>query len=1160
MAEQKLSVEAGKLIEDTLDQLTLEGKSKVKEQDKKINSGDTRSDTEPEPFTEDNLIRPVFRLLDLEARREKKFQWGDKSRAVDYELENGDGDKFLLEAKKINSNLTSNRSGAAVEQIKQVLQLSEVKQNYEFGIATDGLTWIIINKEGEEVDQLNLEKDIFRLRELLQGERKPVSERKQEEITDKFYNWYDALLHGGKYKDRNDETKHIAEEDAFVNNIYSAKEEDKPEIAQTIANRLIFIKFLQSKGIIQDDVLAELADLEQSELNRKMKELFFQVMNTPEDERVNISEELEEIPYLNGSLFKRNDAEERNVDYQVKYDILHSFIEFLDRFAFVNEESLEEKEAIDPKILGYIFERAMTDAERKSTGAYYTPRAVTQYIAENTVYPTILEKANTYLKEEKGYNEQELYDSVDEMIRKCRSLWDIRQKILVEDFRVVDPACGSGAFLLAVANILWDIHKRIGEQLGDSEADNDAWLKKLILRHNIYGVDINHNATEIARLRLWLWLVDSFNRNNLEALPNIDYKVVSGNSLAGFADITHMKEESELSGQNNLAKWEDENVPELFKQKNEKTTRYEEITGDEAEEVKQKIESLDDRINDLLNDYYITWVKDDGADLGKKEIRELDVFHWGAEFSRVFDPEKEPEERGFDVIVGNPPYIRIQELKQGQEKLVELLGELDDYETPYYNYDIALPFVERSQDLMNNTGQLGFIMTSKWLQARYGQKLREKLGRENSVKKLIDFTDQQVFKGVTTYTLILFLNKSENETIRYAGIEDVEDSLRDKLAKSDTDINEEEMQSYDSLYNTLDEKSWTFVPEEEGKLLEKMKSNSTLSDMTEKIFVGIQTSKDPVYIMELVEEKEDKFVCKSKASEGKFEIEKEVCNPIFRGRDFEKWYNKESDKVVLFPYNISEENGDKKDELISPGEFSMQYPLAWEYLNEHKEALESRENGGMEGEDDWYGYVYEKNHTRFDEKKLMTPVLANESRFSVDYRGDSMFVGGGTAGGYGVSLSDEKTVSHEYIAALMNSRLLEWIVQKTSSKFKGDSFAYGKQYIEDLPIKEEEHSELIDEISEDIISMVQESREENEEEITALENLIDFLVYEMYFDEKFDDSLLETVEEAISDISDPDEKAEKVRASSDIKETIADMKEDEWVEIVDSDKLREKTW
>jgi hypothetical protein len=171
-----------------------------------------------------------------------------------------------------------------------------------------------------------------------------------------------------------------------------------------------------------------------------------------------------------------------------------------------------------------------------------------------------------------------------------------------------------------------------------------------------------------------------------------------------------------------------------------------------------------------------------------------------------------------------------------------------------------------------------------------------------------------------------------------------------------------------------------------------------------------------------------------------------------------------------------------------------------------------------------------------------------------------VFVGGGTAGGYGISLKDSTSISYEYLVSVMNSRLLEWIVQKTSSKFRGGSYAYGKQYIEDLPIATGEQTDVIEELIEDIIFLVQESREGNEDKITTLENLIDFLVYEMYFDEKFDDTLLETTEGAISNISDPKEKAKKVKNSPDIEKNISDMKEVEWVEIVDSDKLRDKTW
>lgn len=1155
MAEKKLSVEVGQIVEETLDELTLEGKSKVKDRGRTIASSDIKKGTEPEAFTEDKIINRVFDLLDLKADREKKFEWVDKQRAVDYVLTNKEGDKFLLEAKKLNANLTGNSKSSAVNQIKQIFKLDDA-QEYEFGIATDGLKWIIINKDKEIVDQLDLEKDIYRLQELLQGERKPVSEKKQEEITDQFYQWYDALLHGGKYQDRKGETKHIAEEDAFVNNIYSAKDKDKPEIAQTVANRLIFIKFLQSKGIIQHDVLQDLSELEESQLNQKMQELFFQVMNTPEDERVNISDDFEHIPYLNGSLFKRNEAEQNNLDYQIKYDILVKFIEFLDGFAFVNEESLEEKEAIDPKILGYIFERAMNDAERKSTGAYYTPRAVTHHIAENTVYPNLLEKANEYLKEEKGYKEGELYDSVDEMIRKCGSLWDIRQEILVEDFRVVDPACGSGAFLLSVANILWDIHKRIAERIGDNYSD--SWLKKLILKNNIYGVDINHNATEIARLRLWLWLVDSFDRNNLDALPNIDYKIVSGNTLAGFVDITQMKEDGRVSGQNNFKRWEEENIPELFRKKNEKTTRYEEITGDEADEIKEEIERLDDRINRLLDDYYITWAADNGnVDLDEDDIEDLQVFHWGAEFSRVFDPEKSSSERGFDVIVGNPPYVSIQEVRPEQPKLVELLDDLKYYETPYYKYDIAIPFVERTQELMNQKGQLGFIMTKKWLKTRYGQKLKKKLKEERSVSKVIDFTDQQVFKGVTTYTIILFLNKKQNDFIRYARINEIGDNLRDKLAKVDQDIDTEEMKAFDSTYKTLDEDTWSFVEKTQAEILDS-EEDDTLQDYA-NIFQGIITGRKSVFILDLIEEKENTYVGKSEALEREVELEKELCKPLIKGKEIEKWKTDVRDKIVLYPYEIYEEDGERQAKLIEKEELQQNYLQAWSYIKANEEELKSREGGKWKDKEQWHAHTRVRfdNIESFLDEKSMIPSLSNRSKMSYDDGDDYIFVGGGNGGGYGISLRESTELSYEYLTAIMNSRLLEWMVQTTSSEFEGNSYSYGKQYIKDLPIPTGEHRDTIRVLAQDIIKLVEESRESLSEEINTLENTIDFLTYEMYFD-SLDSDLLAIVNE-LEDL-DAAEKAKKLQESQSVEDTVSKIKNNKKVKIVDKGKLRDRTW
>lgn len=1144
MGNENLSVKAGNIWEQALDKLTLDGRQKVKERKASLSSPDTKRRVQPEEFTKKRVLDKVFFEVFNLGRQpgEKRFTWSTKDRSVDYCLENQNGDAFVVEAKPINGDLSSENTSSAVNQIKDVFELREGYENYEFGIATDGRRWIVINDEGEVVEDLEFPGNILRLQEYIRGEKKPVSEKRQEEITDRFYQWYDSLLHGGDYKDNEGTVKHISEEDCLVENIFYADEEDKSDIAQSIANRLIFIKFLQSKKIIGEDVLSDLKGLEESQLNDKMQELFFQVMNTPQNQRVNISEEFEEIPYLNGSLFKRNEAEKRNVDYQVKYDILIKFIEFLDKFAFVNKESLEDKEAIDPKILGYIFERAMTGDERKNTGAYYTPRAVTHYIAENTVYPTLLQEVRNYLKEEKEVREQNLPDSIDEMIRKHKhSLWDIRQDILIEDFKIIDPACGSGAFLLSVANILWDIHQRIDERIGDDY--DDIWLKKHILRHNIYGVDINHKATEIARLRLWLWLVDSYSSNDVEALPNIDYNILSGNTLTGFLDITKMKEEGELEGQNNLSKWTEESLPRLFQQKNEQISRYRGLSGNEAQRAKEKIEKLDERIDRELNSYYITYLKDNGVNLDEETIEEFELFHWGAEFTEVYNPEKEHEERGFDVVVGNPPYVKYQKIS---EEMNEVLNSV--YYTPYYQYDISIPFTERSHNLINEYGRLGFIMTKKWLKTNYGEELKERLKEDQSVEEMIDFTDQQVFKGVTTYTIILILNKKFNDGIRYGEISELDGDIREKLSQVKNKVESKNVKAFNATYDTLSRKNWTFVRKEKAEILKS--DYETLQDYTESIFKGIDTSRNPVYVLELKEENQNTYRAYSRALNESVSLEKEICKPLAKGDDVKKWSIRDSGKIVIYPYEINEDDGN----IIEKEQLENEYPKAWKYLKKNEESIKSRGGGKWRGEKNWYAYERARKDDieKFHKEKAVIATLANRSKMSYDENGDYLFVGA-----YGITKDSLKDVSTPYIVGMMNSRLCEWMVQTSSSGFKGDSHSYARKYIKDIPIPTGEHTEIIEEICEDIIGLVNESREEDERVIEILENLLDFLTYEMYLEE-YDSKLLE-VTRKLSGLG-PKEKAESAVESSTLNETVSNMKNDEKVEIIEEGKIRKSTF
>ncbi|MBY6293884.1 N-6 DNA methylase [Nanohaloarchaea archaeon H01] len=1137
MNEKNLSVRAGDVWENALDYLKIDGRHKVKDQKSSIDSSDTKREVQPEEFTKTRILDNVFfDLLELERQPgEKRFTWSTKNRSVDYCLENDNGDAFVVEAKPLNGDLNSERTSSAVNQVEDVFELREGYENYEFGIATDGKRWIIINNEGEVVEDLEFPASILRLRDYIEGKKKPVSEKRQEEITDKFYQWYDSLLHGGTYKDNEGNTKHIDEEDSLVENIYYADDEHKPEIAQTIANRLIFIKFLQSKQIIGENILDDLKQLDESRLNDKMKELFFQVMNTPEGSRVNISKEFQDIPYLNGSLFKRNEAEDENPDYQVKYEILRKFLDFLDQFAFVNKESLEEKEAIDPKILGYIFERAMTSDERENTGAYYTPRAVTHYIAQNTVKPTLLEKSKDYLREEKGVGEENLPESVDELIRKHKhSLWDIRQEILIEDFKVADPACGSGAFLLAVANIMWDIHQRIDERIGNDYGD--VWLKKLILRNNIYGVDINHKATEIARLRLWLWLVDSYDSNNVDALPNIDYNIISGNTLAGFVDITRMKEKGELPGQNSLSKWSGEALPKLFKQKNEQISRYKELSGREAEKARESIEKLDKKIGAKLDTLYFTYAKDRGVELSEDELNSVDIFHWGAEFTNVYNPEKNPGNRGFDVLVGNPPYIKYKKIDSSTK---ELLGEL--YETPYFEYDIAVPFTERSQDLINQKGKLGFIMTKQWLKSRYGEKLKDKLIEERSVEELIDFTDQQVFKGVTTYTIIVILNKQENEEIRYGEIRALNDDIREKLSQLKNFNESDSVKAFISGYETLTKENWSFLPIEQSRIISHG-AEETFSSLTKSVSQGVVTGDKDVFVLDLVEEGKSHYTVYSDALDQNIKLEKEICRPLVNGDYIQRWSAVEPEMIILYPYRIQ----DGESHLIDIREIEKKYPKAYQYLETNKSLLKPKQEQWHE-----FNRVRSANIEVFEGTKAIVAKLSNQSKSYLDLD-DHVFVGG-----IGAKLKESKDISYPYFVAAMNSRLLEWMVQKTSRGVRGNTYSYAEKYIKDLPIPVGNHKETIETLSEDMRRFLPNGRDR--EEVTIIENLIDYLFYETYFSE-FNDDLLRAVKNIEKEELEVENKAERIKKSSEISKAISEIYSDDRVKMVDTGKSRENCW
>ncbi|MFH0890062.1 MAG: Eco57I restriction-modification methylase domain-containing protein [Candidatus Aenigmatarchaeota archaeon] len=766
-------------VKDVIDRfsqgLTLDGEKRIFEDGKELSSDFLKERAKPESYTIELIIRKIFDKLEVDILPEKQIEvldleLNEKLRNVDFRIKSKNL-KILVEAKPVNSDLKTDSSSGAVNQIKGLFKMTEVSNNYDFGIATDGLKWIFIDNSGKKTEEIDIRDSFDRLKELILGKEKVISRETEEEISKKFYDWYNALLHGGKYKNHLNITKNISKKYCLVENILSAPiVEEREQIAQTIMDRLIFIKFLQSKGIINFDVLNYLSNLEEKSLNDTLRQLFFNVLNTEKGKREEIDHKLNNIPYLNGSLFVRTEEELKNPDYRIRAYILKEIITFLDSFKFIHVERLSNQKTLDPEILGYIFEQAMTASDRHGTGAYYTSKEITNYISQNTIYPIIVKRANEYLRKI-GYKEGELIKTIDDLFDKINppSIKNIMTEV-VYNLKVCDNSCGSGAFLLAVGEILFNLWKRAKEIVNLPMPD--YWFKKEIIKNCIYGVDKNPNAIEIAKLRLWLWIVDSYSPEKFEPLPNIEYNVRCGNSLIGYISIEKFEQnKTDLNDYGDTLT--ERSLYKTLARRADLIRRYKSLSGDGAKLLKSELNRIDDGIKRLLDNKLFLEIQKEIKNVKFEDIRRLRAFHWGFEFGNVFKDNN--SERGFDAMVGNPPYLESRS-PQFTDEMKDMIQYSVKKEFPEENNligrgcDLLVYFYIRGLSIIKSDGFISFITQNSWLDTDYGKMFQRFISNNTNVKAIVD-SDFKYFSNANINTVVTFFvgNKkcvdSKNKTL-----------------------------------------------------------------------------------------------------------------------------------------------------------------------------------------------------------------------------------------------------------------------------------------------------------------------------------------------------------------------------------------------------------
>ena len=394
------------------------------------------------------------------------------------------------------------------------------------------------------------------------------------------------------------------------------------------------------------------------------------------------------------------------------------------------------------------------------------------------------------------------------------------------------------------------------------------------------------------------------------------------------------------------------------------------------------------------------------------------AFDWGREFEAIM------RTGGFDAIMGNPPYIRIQTMQEWAPAEVLLYPE--HYATARYgNYDKYALFVERSLQLLNASGRLGYILPHKFFNAQYGETLRDLIAEGRHLHKLVHFGHQQIFEGATTYTCLLFLNQQAGDRFEFSQVDDL--SLWSRLGTAfGESIRAQEITSG----------SWNFVIGASRRLLDKLDECPTkLSTVAERIFQGLVTSSDPVYLLEPQAEEHDGLVKVLSRATGKiYELETEVTHSLCKGARDVRRYLATPSKRVIFPYDPTASALQGRTVLIPPDVFAECYPRAWAYLMENSTTLRGREKGKMD-HDKWYGYVYPKSISLFAQPKILTPSIAARASYTLDARGELYFVGsgGGGGGGYGITLKSIGGLSYEYLLGLLNSRLLDYAVQQINA-------------------------------------------------------------------------------------------------------------------------------
>ena len=917
------------------------------------------------------------------------------------------------------------------------------------------------------------------------------------------YEDFVQFLTGKRYgKKGNKYVEHVIHQpDWQLTALFNKDEKQARDFCKRMMGRIVFLYFIQKKGWLavaegkkwgegNPDYLYDLFKKSKHKDDFYFQELvplFFKTLNNPDSEK---SSHSLRFPYLNGGLF--DDSQDRKYNkLHLPEHIFQNLFETFNNYNFTIYEDAPDEHtvAVDPEMLGHIFENLLED--NKDKGAFYTPKEIVHYMCKESL------KAYLYAYDEHNFANNELAKrSIDKIIQQQELNNEEKQfaeknafKIIdaFEQVKICDPAIGSGAFPMGLLQEIFNAQIYLQELKGFKKGVSDADIKKHIIEESIYGVDSDAGAVDIARLRFWLSLV--VDEQEPQPLPNLDFKIICANTLIPLGEIKSWDMDAKAS----LA------VKELAKIRHD----FFNVSSEEKLKLERQFKKVQ---TDLLS-----W-----RELATKDNYEFYTKLYGF---NPFDFQTAPcswfdawwmfgVKDGFDIVIGNPPYVQLQ--KDGG-KLAKLYQPYK-YDTFERTGDIYSLFYERGVQLLNDKGILCYITSNKWMRANYGASTRKFFAEKTHPLLLIDFGNVQVFDTATVDTNILILQNKPK-----ANKHESKEALAVRI-NNDFNIEDQSLQDYviSNGYNlsSLNHNAWVVGEKDIFDIKEFVENQGVpLYNWDIRINYGLKTGFNEAFIIS-GEEKERLISLDDKSSE--------VLKPILRGKDISSWYPDFADLWLIYvPWHfpLNEDGSIVGATAKAEPEFKKRFNAIYNHLLKYKSDLAARNKAEVGIRYEWFALQrFGSNYWRdFEKPKIIYPNMTKYMPFVYDenehfYSNDKSFILVGK--------------NLKYLTCFFNSKLFKYCFSDNFPELQGGTRELRKVFFDKIPVKQitDEQEIPFAKMVDYLVALKKENSQEPTDQFMFIyfEQIANALIFELYFKEEFEKINLE-IAKYISELPDLDD-------------------------------------